>query len=184
MYERILLLMTAADYRIQDDEDRGYKLQLLPVRAVARNRSFRSGNFFILSTTSSFEPAISEESRFQFEEYIRVHLERKALPESIHRRRIFLCDKCGTPVSDLATKRRKERGFDWITCNVCEPAVRISLLDREERVKAGRVSNIYAIDRAIEAQRDIETAASVIQGKIATKDFDVFLCHNRKTKLR
>ena len=132
--------------------------------------------------TLFFEPATSEESRFQFEEYIRVHLERKALPESIHRRRIFLCDKCGTPVSDLATKRRKERGFDWITCNVCEPAVRISLLDREERVKAGRVSNIYAIDRAIEAQRDIETAASVIQGKIATKDFDVFLCHNRKDK--
>jgi GTPase SAR1 family protein len=132
--------------------------------------------------TLFFDPATSEESRFQFEEYIRVHLERKALPERIHRRRVFICDKCSTPVSDLAAKRRKERGFDWITCNVCEPPVRILLLDREERVKADRLATISEIDRAVETQREIQTAASVIQGKIATNDFDVFLCHNNEDK--
>lgn len=132
--------------------------------------------------TLFFDPATSEESRFQFEEYIRVHLERKALFESIQRRRIFVCHECGTPVLDVAAKRRKERGFIWITCNVCEPPVRISLLDREERVKAGRVASISEIDRAVEMQREIQTAASVIQGKIATNDFDVFLCHNSEDK--
>ncbi|HYV14055.1 MAG TPA: TIR domain-containing protein [Pyrinomonadaceae bacterium] len=132
--------------------------------------------------TLFFNPETSEESRFQFEEYVRVHLERKALPESIHRRRIFVCDECGTPVLDVAAKRRKERSFDWIACNVCEPVVRISLLDREERMKADRVARIFDLDRAVETQREIQTAASVIHGKIATSDFDVFLCHNRKDK--
>ena len=37
-----------------DDDFSGKALQLLLVRAVARNRSFRSGNFFIRSMTSSF----------------------------------------------------------------------------------------------------------------------------------
>lgn len=132
--------------------------------------------------TLFFDQPTSEESKFQFEEYIRVHLERKALPESIHRRRIFVCQECSTPVSDLAAKRRRERGFDFIACNVCDPPVRISLLDREERVKADRLASIFEIDRAVEAEREIQTAASVLQGKIATNDFDVFLCHNRKDK--
>jgi hypothetical protein len=65
---------------------------------------------------------------------------------------------------------------------VCEPPVRISLLDREERVKADRVVSILEIDRAVETQREIQTAASVLQGKIATRDFDVFLCHNSEVK--
>lgn len=132
--------------------------------------------------TLFFDPATSEESRYQFEEYIRVHLERKALLETIHRRRIFVCNKCGTPVLDIAAKRRRERAFEWIACNVCEPPVRISLLDREERVKADRVANILEIDRAVETQREIQASASVIQGKIATNDFDVFLCHNSEDK--
>ena len=46
--------MSGAVCRIQGREDQEYKLQSLLFRAVARNRSFRSGNFFILSTTSSF----------------------------------------------------------------------------------------------------------------------------------
>lgn len=129
-----------------------------------------------------FDPSTTEEIRYQFEEYIRIHLQRRALPETINRRRIFGCNKCGTPVSDLSSKRRRERGFDWISCNVCEPPSRISLLDREERLITDKASRISEMDRAADTQRELETAASVLQGKIATKDFDVFLCHNSADK--
>src|SRR6185369_11952977 len=45
--------MIEAGCRILCDEDREDRLQLLPVRAVARNCSFRSEKVFILSITSS-----------------------------------------------------------------------------------------------------------------------------------
>ncbi|HWT03542.1 MAG TPA: TIR domain-containing protein [Pyrinomonadaceae bacterium] len=128
--------------------------------------------------TLFFDGPASEETRFQFEEYIREHLRRRALPETVHRRRVFMCRECGTPVGDLAAKRRRERGFDWIACNVCDPPTRISLLDREERLASVPRSAILEMDRAADAQRERAAAASVLEGKIATGDFDVFLCHN------
>jgi GTPase SAR1 family protein len=64
--------------------------------------------------TLFFDPESSEETRFQFAEYIHAHLKRRALPESIHRRRIFVCQDCGTPVTDLQAQRRRERGFKRI----------------------------------------------------------------------
>ena len=38
-------------------------------------------------------------------------------------------------------------------------------------------------ERAADMQRDSSTAASMLQGKVATGDFDVFLCHNSEDKL-
>src|SRR5947209_9114611 len=38
------------------------------------------------------------------------------------------------------------------------------------------------MDRAADKQRDLATAQSVLQGKIKTGDFDVFLCHNNMDK--
>jgi hypothetical protein len=131
--------------------------------------------------TLFFDAAASEETRFQFEEFVHAHLVRRALPETIRRRRIFVCPECATPVTELQADRRRRRGLDWIACGVCDD-VRISLLDREERLAAARVSKLPEMDRAADAQRDRETAASILQGKIATDDFDVFLCHNSQDK--
>jgi small GTP-binding protein len=130
--------------------------------------------------TLFFDDAASEQTRFHFEEYIHEHLRRRALPETVHRRRVFVCSECATPVSDVAAKRRRERGFDWIACNVCD--ARISLLDREERLTTVPRSAILEMDLNADAQRERAAAASVLEGKIATKDFDVFLCHNEADK--
>src|SRR5262249_17876469 len=80
--------------------------------------------------TLFFDAAASEETRFQFEEYVQTHLQRRALPDSLRRRRFFVCPdpECGTPVTDLQAQKRRQRGFDWIACNVC--GGRVSLLDR------------------------------------------------------
>jgi hypothetical protein len=130
--------------------------------------------------TLFFEQGAKEEISFHFEEYVAVHLQRRALPGTIRRRRIFVCAGCGTPLDDLAVTRRRERGIDWMTCGVCD--AKVWLLDREERLAATPASLVSEMDRVADIQRDRSAAASVLQGKIATGDFDVFLCHNTKDK--
>ncbi|MFN6487945.1 MULTISPECIES: TIR domain-containing protein, partial [unclassified Nostoc] len=130
--------------------------------------------------TLFFKPRTSEETRLVFEEYVHTHLKRRALPESIRRRRIFVCSDCETPVTELQATGRRKRDFNWIDCNVC--GTRISLLDGEERLTADRTVIIPQMDKAADKQREIDTATSIIQGKVATNDFDVFLSHNSKDK--
>jgi WD40 repeat protein len=125
-----------------------------------------------------FDAAASEATRYQFEEYVHAHLRRRALPGSIVRRRIFVCLECDTPVSELAAKRRRERGFDWIRCNVCE--TRISLLDHEERLVAVPISVVPEMDRAADAGRERDAVVSVLQGKREIGDFDVFISYSHK----
>jgi nucleotide-binding universal stress UspA family protein len=127
-----------------------------------------------------FDKEAREEARFHFEEYIFAHLQRQALLESIQRRRIFVCSRCNTPISEVQVTRRREFGYTSIRCNVCE--AEISLLDREERLITTPSSLVHAMDRAADQQRDRETALLQLEGKTATNDFDVFLCHKGEDK--
>lgn len=126
--------------------------------------------------TLFFDTATSEETRFLFEATVEHHVQRRALPESIHRRRVFVCPTCATPVTEKQVVGRRERQFSWIACNVCE--TRISLLDRNERLESARSSLVSRINSYADQQRDRSVATSTLEGKIATNDFDVFLCHN------
>lgn len=135
--------------------------------------------------TLFFGEDASEETRFEFEVYVAAHLQGRALSDTITRRRIFVCASCGTPVSDVQSRRRRERGFTEITCPVCD--AEISLLDREERLASGdaaRSSEVVArMDREADEGRNRETAAMILRGKIESGDYDVFLCHNNKDKM-
>jgi len=104
--------------------------------------------------TLFFDEVASEETRFQFEEYVKAHLLRRALPESIQRRRIYVCGECGEAITDKQAQRRRERGFRSIRCPVCDAD--ISLLDREERVAAARTPVVTSMDRAADLARDRE----------------------------
>ena len=130
--------------------------------------------------TLFFDTAASEETRFQFEEYIAAHLKRRALPESIVRRRFHSCADCGTPVADLAVQRLREKNRLTIDCYVCGNPV--SLLDREERLTTIIPSIVISMDKTANERRDTEAAALILQGKRKTGDFDVFLCHNSEDK--
>ncbi|HET9999763.1 MAG TPA: TIR domain-containing protein [Ktedonobacteraceae bacterium] len=131
--------------------------------------------------TLFFDQAAQEETRFHFEEYVRIHLERRALAQTVERRPIFVCPGCETPLDDLAVRRRKERNFTWMKCGVCDE--RISLLDRAERLAETPDSLVSKMDTMADLQRDQSTAVSSLQGKIATGDFDVFLCYRKEDKL-
>lgn len=110
--------------------------------------------------TLFFDDAASEETRYQFEEYVKAHLYRRGLPESVQRRRIFVCHECGESITDKQAVRRRERGFRAIRCPVCD--CDISLLDREERVAAARTPLISSMDRAADLARDRE--AGLVSG--------------------
>ena len=120
--------------------------------------------------TLFFDQKASEETRYQFEEFIAAHLRRRALPESIFRRRLFICPKCTEEITDRQATRRREAGHKSIICPVCD--TEISLLDRKERLQVDRPSLLLNMDRAADSQRELETAESVLQGKIIVHDTD------------
>ncbi len=129
-----------------------------------------------------FDEAASEETRYLFEYYVQEHLERWALPDSVERRRIFVCQdpECATAISEEQASKRRNKGFMSIRCPVCEQEV--SLRDREDRLATPRPAKIIEMDRAADVQRQRDMAISVLQGKVETKDFDVFLAHNSVDK--
>ncbi|MFL5625894.1 MAG: TIR domain-containing protein, partial [Ktedonobacteraceae bacterium] len=130
--------------------------------------------------TLFFDKAANETTRSHFEEYIKVHLQRKALPESIKRQRIFVCPNCGFVVSDQLLELRLQHGFNWLQCPNCD--TRIALSDEQELIKTSHHSVVQAMDRAADVLRDRQASSAVLQGKIETADFDVFLCHNAEDK--
>jgi serine/threonine protein kinase len=125
--------------------------------------------------TLFYDESASLETRFHFEEYVRVHLQRKALPESINTRHIHRC-KCGFVASDQLVRMRMERKLSWFTCPACETWV--DLQNHDEQLRSTSSSRISEMDRAADVERARATAKSTIQGKQKTSDFDVFLCYN------
>ncbi len=131
--------------------------------------------------TLFFDNRASEETRYQFEDYINTHLNRKAISDSISRQRIFKCNICGYSLDPNLVKIRRERNFNWINCPACEQET-ISLLDRKERLveMALRIETISKMDRTADAQKELATASFTIQGKLETQDYDVLFIYNSK----
>ncbi len=127
-----------------------------------------------------FGETAKEETRLHFENYVQLHLQRKALPRSLIRRRIFVCEECNTILTDEMVQKRIERGSDWLNCSVCD--TKISLLDREKRIIAPQSSLNEVIDYTADRQRDHEAIKSMLAGKREHNEFDVFLCCSDEDK--
>jgi len=128
--------------------------------------------------TVYFDNSTEEAIKLQFEEYIYTHLKRKALPETITLTNLYSCTECHTPISEVQLARRLERGFDWITCNVCE--ARITFQISTDKIYLTKY--VQKMDLEADAKRDHEAAATVLQGKRELGQFDVFLCHCSEDK--
>ena len=126
--------------------------------------------------TLFFDQAASEETRYHFEEYIRVHLERYAAPGTIARQRIFVCSQCNNPFHEQQVAFALKLGHKSLLCPICR--IEVPLLDREARLPRTPESLVPQMDRAANERAEYEAAKSVIQGKTETQDFDVFLCYN------
>jgi DNA-directed RNA polymerase subunit RPC12/RpoP len=109
--------------------------------------------------TLFFDDAASKETRRLFEIYVQVHLQRRALLESIKRRDILACPTCGTTFTELQVRYRRERGHKLIRCSVCDSE--ILLLDRKKEISPTSLSSISAIDQAADSRREFEKATSI-----------------------
>jgi GTPase SAR1 family protein/nucleotide-binding universal stress UspA family protein len=130
--------------------------------------------------TLFYDEAAGPESRFQFEEYILTHLQRRALPDTLSRRRILTCAKCQVAISDEQATRRLALGHHSMQCPVCDAA--ISLQGLVEQLPASVAPRIEEMDQGADERRDAEKAVATIEGKTATNDFDVFLSYNSQDR--
>ncbi len=102
-----------------------------------------------------------EAARYQFEEFVRLHLDRRA--SKMARRRIFMCEEKHLPMDDRQVNERLKSGNDWMWCPYCDVPHKIRLLDRKQRLPAAISSDgVAAMDRAADARRAQETDKTAV----------------------
>jgi class 3 adenylate cyclase/GTPase SAR1 family protein len=119
--------------------------------------------------TLFFNNLTARESRSHFEEYVAAHLSRRALPETISRRLIVICNGCGFVVTDQLAKLRHQRGFDWLDCPGC--GHRVSLKEPREEPAIAKSSLVVELDRAADSQRDFEAGLVSAAGEMRSVGF-------------
>lgn len=135
--------------------------------------------------TLFFDQQATEETRFHFENYIENHLQRRAIPGSIHRSRFFTCPEpsCREPVSASIVQKRRARGLNWLICSNC--GTRVELADRAERLTGSPLSLVLEMDNTADSRRVLSVLKSTRneerdiaahQGR-KLESFDVYLCY-------
>ncbi len=119
--------------------------------------------------TLFFTPETSVETRYQFEEYVQVHLQRRAIQNTIQVRRSFLCTTCGTSVPDAYATGRIERGWDWINCGVCD--TQVFLTDPKQQVATRYPSSVSRMDDAADEARDYGVWLTSTHAEVQTHSF-------------
>jgi GTPase SAR1 family protein/nucleotide-binding universal stress UspA family protein len=117
--------------------------------------------------------------RKQFERFVHVHLDRRAMPGTVTRERQYSCPEDNTAFTPEQVEQVRNRGRDRILCPVCEK--RVSLRDDYEPMTDTDHSTA-AMDASADAGREIAAASAVRRGKEEVTEFDVFLCHNWNDK--
>jgi TIR domain/Ras of Complex, Roc, domain of DAPkinase/WD domain, G-beta repeat len=113
--------------------------------------------------------------RIQFEAYIFEYLQYRAIRGTVSRSRILICPMCGYAVPLDLVQRRLAMGKTTLACPACEDAV-ISLLEGASAADAG--SAVTEMNKSADLRRDLNVAATQLQGKLETGDYDVFLSYN------
>jgi len=98
-----------------------------------------------------------------FIEYVHRHLARYGC--EVRRDRRYVCPRCGTRVTDLATVRKRfEAGKDFITCQSCDK--RVPLIDFiEQRLKSDPVARkILGMEETATRQLDAQALEQILIG--------------------
>jgi class 3 adenylate cyclase/GTPase SAR1 family protein len=133
------------------------------------------------TVTLFYEPGTTATSRAQFEDYVHSHVSRRAVPNSVRKRRLLVCPdpSCATAVSDAAFAKRKERGFDWIDCNVC--GSRITFAEPTEEGAAALRASSRDIDRAAITRKTLDAALVSASAEMRTTGFTEWAGADRTT---
>ena len=133
------------------------------------------------SLTLFFDEGASEEMRLQFELFIERHIKTRAIPDTIHRQQIFACPQCQTPVSPAVVEKLRQHKRKFVRCQICTD-VKIPIMDSKASLTKAQESQLNAMQNEADDRRDTLTASEVLQAKMNTRQFDVFLCHISKDK--
>jgi len=127
-----------------------------------------------------YDNDVAELVRFQFERFVMTHLKRRAIPRTMRRTRLYICPECNVPFSKAQAAAARSRGNISMTCPVDQ--THVPLEDYYDTSALAQDEVTAEMDASADAARRIATASSVILGKEATTDYDVFLCHHRADK--
>ena len=112
-----------------------------------------------------------------FDRFVFDHLRKRAIPESIRRKRHFVCSACNTGLTPDQIEGRQNRGFNVIDCPVCGAI--ISIVDNPPES-----SPIEQLSRQAVRNRDRQIGESMIEGKTSCGFHDVFLAYNSHDRER
>jgi len=108
----------------------------------------------------------SDETRFNFEEFIESHVRRRAIDGSVVVVRFFVCSNCGDAVPDNYVQRLRVRSLLTFECP-CGSSV--SLAEPKERLQYA--SKIGFMERSADRQRDFEVFVQSARGETSTPSF-------------
>ena len=115
--------------------------------------------------TLFFDQEASPETVANFEQFVQAHLQSHVGEGHFKRRRLFTCPNCQAQQPAQIVQSRRERGFNWLNCPVCDS--KVNLADSEEGPPLESVTpTVEEMQRAADSQRD----------------FDVFLSYNHRDK--
>lgn len=128
-----------------------------------------------------FDDATSVTSRRQFIQYIRSHIQRNCVRGSFATEVAHRCSECGFIVPSQLVKIAKDMNSSVINCPVpnCGNAIHLQEDPGPNHDDLGLVSRI---DSQADKSRHASARESLLQGKIKTNNFDVFLAHSSADK--
>jgi WD40 repeat protein/class 3 adenylate cyclase len=118
----------------------------------------------------------SDETRFNFEEFVLAHAQRHALDGTVDLVRFFVCSNCGNPVPDSYVKMLREQGQMIFNCP-CR--AKVSLTEPKERLRFA--SKVEAMEKSANQQRDFEIFVESARGETSTPKFTQWAGDDRAT---
>jgi WD40 repeat protein/class 3 adenylate cyclase len=116
-----------------------------------------------------FDGAAGKDLQRVFEEYVFAHLRRRALSETVERRRAVICAVCGFALSQQLIRLRTERGFDWLDCPVCNN--HIPIVERAQQKPVGASLTIPQMDIIADHQCELDSGLISAVGEMHTRSF-------------
>jgi len=130
-----------------------------------------------------FDNKTSLESKVLFSRFIHDHLNRRALPTSVRRERIYRCGNCGEEVKDRrAITVRLERGLKTIPCLYCDVLIELAGVLETEFGKPELLQRVRTLEEDVAAKKGQTIGVTVVAAKETVGEYDVFLAHNSADK--
>lgn len=112
-----------------------------------------------------YDERASSETRFNFEEFVVTHVERRALNDSVAIVRFFICSN-GHPVPHEYVKLLREQGKTVFACPCGE---QVSLIETREPTQFQ--SAVSAMDQSADRHRDFDAFVMSAKGEVSTQNF-------------